>query len=159
MDADERDVSALVDLIIMLSKDMNLGLRSSSKTSSEELEALRNRGYVAQSKKLINMLREAKDNDNMKFIHFCDIKYITECLKKLHFEPEAVGTTSSEIKELKRETLLVGAKDNLKKARENAGNKSVFSNLNLVMKVATKEGISLKEIGINLEEIDQLQRI
>ena len=161
-EADERDVLALVNLIIVLSKKIGCGyLESSARTSMEELKALQNRGYVAQCKKLVIVLREAKDNNSMKGIHIHDVRYINECLGDLYFKPEAVGTTVSEMEIFEREALIAEAKENLEKARENKGEDVAFSYLKLVMKTLARRerDISFEDVGTDLEEIDQLQRI
>ena len=158
--ADERDVLALVNLIIILSKGICIGyLESSARTSIEELKALQNRGFAAQSRKLVIILREAKDSNSMKAIHVHDVKYINECLEDLCFKPEAVGTKTSELEIFEREAVIAEAKENLEKARENAGQTVAFSYLKLVMRTETRADISFEDIGTDLEEIDQLQRI
>ena len=157
-EADERDVLALVNLIIILSKKISSTyLESLARTSIEELKALQNRGYVAQSRKLVIVLREAKDSNSMKAIHIHDVGYINECLEKLSFKPEAVGTTNSEMEIFEREALIAEAKENLEKAKENAGQTVAFSYLKLVMRIATRSDISLEDIGTDLGKIDQIQ--
>ena len=164
-EADKRDVSVLVSLIITLSESINLRyLESQTQTNMEELKTLQNRGYVAQSKKLVIILRKAKDNNSMKAIHIHDVRYINECLNKLCFKPEAVDTTRPEMEALEREALIAEAKENLEKARENAGKDIAFTYLKLVIDTTTKEDISFEsiyfeDIGTDLKEIDQLQRI
>ena len=164
-EADKRDVSVLISLIITLSKGINLRyLESQTRTNMKELKALQNRGYVAQSKKLVIILREAKDNNSMEAIHIHDVRYINECLEKLCFKPEAVDTTNSEMEIFEREALIVEAKENLEKAIENTGKDIAFTYLKLVVDVTTKEdisfeSISFEDVGTDLKEIDRLQRI
>lgn len=138
---------------------MNLMLRSSGKTSTEELESLRSRGHIAQSKRLVDMLRKAKDRGDIRAVHFYDVKYINECLERYSFEPEAVDTIELEMKSFERESLIVAAIDNLEKARKNAGKESVFSFLNIVREILSGRDILLEDIGTDLEEIDKLRRI
>ncbi|MCK5476041.1 MAG: hypothetical protein KAI71_05695 [Candidatus Pacebacteria bacterium] len=164
-EADKRDVSVLISLIIRLSESINSRyLKSQTGTNMKELKALQNIGYVAQSKKLVIMLQKAKDNNSMKAIHIHDVRYINECLKKLCFKPEAVDTTYPEMETLEREALIAEARENLEKARENAGKDIAFTYLKLVIDTATKEDTSFEriyfeDIGTDLKEIDQLQRI
>lgn len=143
----------------MLAKDANIKLEPLG-TNLEELRDLQDRGCVAQAKKLLNILREARNADTMEFTHSWDTEHITECLlKRLDVEPEFIGTTYAELKDLEREALLIGAKDNLRKARVNAGVKPISSYVNFVMNIARRNKIPLEEIGTGLKELDQLHRI
>lgn len=142
----------------MIVKENNIRLEPIG-TSLEELLDLQNRGYVAQSKKLLKALREAKSAGTMNYTHSWDVEDITEYLKISNTNIESIGATSAEMKGFQREAALTEIKDKLQKAREKPDEKAALKYVNFVMRVAKKEKISLEEIGTDLMELYQLQAI
>jgi hypothetical protein len=137
--------------------DINLGEIG---TSSEHLNELEKKGYLAQARKLLDRLREAKSEDIMKYTHSWDTEFIrVYLLVRAEAEFEAIGTTKEEIMDLERLALLAGMKHHLKLARSLVDFESISDHINFILNVSSREGISLEEAGTNLKEIEMLQRL
>lgn len=129
-------------------------------TSLEKLSKIERKGYLSQARKLLDRLREAKSNNEMKYSHSWDTEHIYGyLLAKLGLGYEAIGTTREEIMDFEREALLAGIKDHLKEARSMVDFEPISSSINFILNVSSKEGISLEEAGTNFKEIEMLQRM
>jgi len=145
--------------VVDIAKQANISLKEIG-TSLEDLNNLQRKGYLSQARKLLDRLREAKSNGEMKYTHSWDTEFIyAYLLARLELGFEAIGTTREEIMGFEREALLTGIKDHLKEARSMVDFESISSHINFILNVSSKGNISLKEAGTTPEEIEQLQRL